>query len=340
MPNLVANRLVAEGAPAALTVLVAALENEDGELDFARHVPPPPEVEASPSPALRPADVADGTLPGWYAWRVEHWGTKWNAQDVHRIDGDGAHVEYRFNTAHSPPEPWLRAVSAAHAHLELVHEYCEEYVHVCGRDIWRAGERIDHEELDPEDLPWLDLLDDEDEDAPPEPEPPGEWLDEDVVVAVAEAVARVHRLQFRSTAGWAAELTMALGAVAAAQEDWTERLVEAAAVGLGAAAHHQFLMHGTGNVLDWRPILAEAAEDACHYDDRAPTGTDREDWQLALLDVLGSAAESMVVSERTRRGWEDRPESHEEARDWLVMFSATCTQAVAASGADAVQRLP
>ena len=40
----------------------------------------------------------------WYDWRVNHWGTKWDAYDVVVTDDDPESVEIEFNTAWSPPE--------------------------------------------------------------------------------------------------------------------------------------------------------------------------------------------------------------------------------------------
>lgn len=49
----------------------------------------------------------------WYEWRLEHWGTKW---DVGPGDMSGFRLtdeshSFRFDTAWSPPEPWLMYVS-------------------------------------------------------------------------------------------------------------------------------------------------------------------------------------------------------------------------------------
>ena len=145
MPNWTYNLLVVEGEPDRVADFVESVRGVAGdgeplELDFERHVPTPPEVLVSDR---------------WYAWRRQHWGTKWNASDVVR-DGspEAGCVRYRFATAWRPPDAWLCAVSAAHPDLDLRHEYVEELGHFAGRDHLRAGELVVHEEIDPATSGW------------------------------------------------------------------------------------------------------------------------------------------------------------------------------------------
>jgi hypothetical protein len=85
---------------------------------------------------------------GWYLWRIEHWGTKWDAHfdgpfvaistdERHGEDGVDLHDDveastesldlyqvegtavYRFDTAWSPPVAWLAAAAAQHPDLRL-----------------------------------------------------------------------------------------------------------------------------------------------------------------------------------------------------------------------------
>jgi hypothetical protein len=54
--------------------------------------------------------AAETGHPGWYGWSIANWGTKWGAYDYKMRD----HVTFEFQTAWSPPEPILRALSAKH----------------------------------------------------------------------------------------------------------------------------------------------------------------------------------------------------------------------------------
>lgn len=40
----------------------------------------------------------------WYSWSISNWGTKWNAYSFEVIDEDESRLEFRFDTAWSPPE--------------------------------------------------------------------------------------------------------------------------------------------------------------------------------------------------------------------------------------------
>ncbi|MFV2028642.1 hypothetical protein [Neisseria sp. S1] len=63
--------------------------------------------------------------PGWYDWRIRHWGTKWNADCCYISRSDGL-LEISFETAWSPPDGVYRAICAAYPDLELVGKYIED----------------------------------------------------------------------------------------------------------------------------------------------------------------------------------------------------------------------
>lgn len=55
-----------------------------------------------------PSDDELGEVDGWYDWRIENWGTKWNVCDtfcfsINKIDDDLAELTTVFNTAWTPP---------------------------------------------------------------------------------------------------------------------------------------------------------------------------------------------------------------------------------------------
>jgi len=72
--------------------------------------------------------TADGSAPAdnWYAWNINHWGTKWDANDAdaERLGDD--HAVVRFSTAWSPPEPAILAASTQFPALTLTLEWEEE----------------------------------------------------------------------------------------------------------------------------------------------------------------------------------------------------------------------
>jgi hypothetical protein len=154
MPNWVYNRLTVSGDRESLELFIERNRSEraDGDiLDFNRLAPLPPEH--------RVKDEDPGTgLPAWYTWRLENWGTKWNA-DVPTIEGDPARGEitYAFATAWTPPDAWIATASAAFCTLKLHHECAEELLHFAGKADWLAGEIVQHTGVDPEELDWFEI---------------------------------------------------------------------------------------------------------------------------------------------------------------------------------------
>ena len=62
----------------------------------------------------------------WYDWSINNWGTKWDAstQDIDEMDGNWLSI--RFDTAWSPPEPWLQAVTEKYPLLDIMVRVTEE----------------------------------------------------------------------------------------------------------------------------------------------------------------------------------------------------------------------
>ncbi|RJL07309.1 hypothetical protein D3P06_00795 [Paracoccus aestuarii] len=47
----------------------------------------------------------------WYSWSISNWGTKWNAYSFEVIEEREGRLEFRFDTAWSPPEPVFAALA-------------------------------------------------------------------------------------------------------------------------------------------------------------------------------------------------------------------------------------
>ena len=149
-------------------------------LSFEKLVPTPPEM-------LESNDIKNGKMPDWYNWRVENWGTKWDAYDfpndwVSVMPKDAPnwlHLNWSmgevpnviaFYTAWSPPVPWLVAVSEKYD-LEFMLEYADEGGGFAGYSIVSNGHVTKEEELPWDSLDGKELRDslgygdyDEDED--------------------------------------------------------------------------------------------------------------------------------------------------------------------------------
>lgn len=60
----------------------------------------------------------------WYDWNVNNWGTKWDADSKNDSDSK-TELSYSFDTAWSPPDNWLKNVSAMFPKLEFTLNYEE-----------------------------------------------------------------------------------------------------------------------------------------------------------------------------------------------------------------------
>ncbi len=61
----------------------------------------------------------------WYWWSVDNWGTKWDAVTTN-YDYDHQWLQVCFDTAWSPPEPWIKEVSKKFPLLEITVRVTEE----------------------------------------------------------------------------------------------------------------------------------------------------------------------------------------------------------------------
>ena len=61
----------------------------------------------------------------WYDWRVNKWGTKWDAVECYQIDRGHNDVKFTFLTAYSPPIEWLEYVAEMFPNIWIMLEYDE-----------------------------------------------------------------------------------------------------------------------------------------------------------------------------------------------------------------------
>ena len=163
MPNWCHNRLRVSGNAQLLDEFADAVrelhppEGEDAaSIDFERLVPMPDEyreIDEDGNPVLG----GEHGLPGWWTWRSQNWGTKWNAmypEPLERPPLEG--LRYSFLTAWSPPLPWVTAAAEQYPDLTFDIEYAEEFAHYAGRATWHKGRLHSQEELDPLEVDWVE----------------------------------------------------------------------------------------------------------------------------------------------------------------------------------------
>lgn len=84
--------------------------------------------------------------PTWYDWRIDHWGTKWDAYGYDEGKDYSKTKELRFLTAWSAPHPILRKLSEQYPALEITHQWADEDIGFnCGIAVYRAGEQTELE---------------------------------------------------------------------------------------------------------------------------------------------------------------------------------------------------
>ena len=62
----------------------------------------------------------------WYNWSIHNWGTKWDACNSHIESDDGDYIFITFDTAWSPPEPWIEKLTKKFPLLEIQVRVTEE----------------------------------------------------------------------------------------------------------------------------------------------------------------------------------------------------------------------
>jgi hypothetical protein len=105
----------------------------DQALDFEKLLPTPAHLLEERTAGLR-------GLPGWYEWRREHWGVKWNAEGVRRRGyGRTGRVRYRFHTPYCAPIEFLDHVASLWPDVTMELTFDVEQMGG-GAVSWSAGE--------------------------------------------------------------------------------------------------------------------------------------------------------------------------------------------------------
>jgi hypothetical protein len=145
MPNWVYNHLTIDGSKEDIAKVKAQVgatvktkyksadeldEVIDREPIFSfMNILPPPEDKLDEYHAVH--GYADGKKSGdteynWYNFNVREWGTKWDARDVELLDDDETYLQYKFDTAWSPPTEVIAKLAEQNPNLDITLEYREE----------------------------------------------------------------------------------------------------------------------------------------------------------------------------------------------------------------------
>jgi len=122
MPNWCTNKLVVHGPDEDVKRFKEKAignspwhteEEEKNVLNFHNLVPIPPEV------------LSAGYERAGYEWELRNWGSKWGACSAVLVDEWEGHLEYAFETAWSPPIPFLSKLAPEWPTLIFLLDYEE-----------------------------------------------------------------------------------------------------------------------------------------------------------------------------------------------------------------------
>ena len=122
MPNHCSGYLEVTGEPKLLNKFMKQVEitpseadefNEATKFSFNKVIPMPQELHKG---------------QGWYDWRINNWGTKWDLCDLEAYDRnwEEGFISYHFWTAWSPPEQVLEALTKQHPKLTFSYKFSDE----------------------------------------------------------------------------------------------------------------------------------------------------------------------------------------------------------------------
>mgnify|MGYP001469786561 CR=1 FL=1 len=156
MPNWCNNNISITGPNSVIDKIEKIVKEEsnnaeNGLLQFFHPMPKELlETEAGPiaktkkEKQARQARKLEFGAENWYDWRVNNWGTKWDACEG-SIDSEGKYeLNFSFDTAWSPPTPWLQKVTEKYRLLKFTLEYTEEGMGFEGKTFARNGEMEDN----------------------------------------------------------------------------------------------------------------------------------------------------------------------------------------------------
>lgn len=84
--------------------------------------------------------------PDWYSWSIKNWGTKWNTYSGFSKKMRYNTVEYKFETAWSPPIPVIEVLTKKFPDLDFKLQYIDEGDNVVKRLYWFQGKLVEDDE--------------------------------------------------------------------------------------------------------------------------------------------------------------------------------------------------
>lgn len=163
MPNWCENRLVVAGPIDETTKFYDSLYDSNSNFRFFESFLPTPEELLS---------INDFSGDGWYQWRIDNWGCKWDASDFHMANhfkfenslGDNCECySFDFNTPWCPPLTALFKISAMFPKTVFYIQYEERGMGFGGYSKFINGNEIESQEVElmPQIDYYIDQIQDE-----------------------------------------------------------------------------------------------------------------------------------------------------------------------------------
>jgi hypothetical protein len=132
MPNYCYNRVEINGEGAEK--IANKIESKETPFDFTKIFPEPDydKIEVEPTFPNKETDDSDFSMPKWWDWRVQNWGTKWNSFDCEVTILEDDQVEYTFNTAWGPPEGVIYKLRELYPDVSITAFYDEPGMELAG----------------------------------------------------------------------------------------------------------------------------------------------------------------------------------------------------------------
>lgn len=175
VPNWCYNNLQVEGSREDIKRFLDAVANEEGQYDLTLPYPCPEELQISATFILGDAEEDDEEraalrkqyaenvekygAPHWYDWQVKNWGTKW-PPTIDEFFLDDKRVQFRFDSAWSPPSGLIQKLSAEFQTLTFVLWYDESGMCFAGAESFQAGDMVYNGYFEYDSVPeWSELSD-------------------------------------------------------------------------------------------------------------------------------------------------------------------------------------
>lgn len=147
MPNYYSNRIEVTGNPDEIHQLLDFIKSgEDVPFDFNKVIPYPEEF------ARMDAEKENsGFMAGGHEWRLQNWGTKWNAVDPFIEHNSSSNdkipdeVTIYYQSAWYPALPVTRALSILFPNLTFTHKYEQMQMDYRGYTVCKNGEVLDED---------------------------------------------------------------------------------------------------------------------------------------------------------------------------------------------------